>query len=117
MHFRSAHAAALGERCCLKKGVGVLRRGPEEAKHWTGLVPRAVKGGEITAQCKGPPLPPPPPPVPPGCKTWDGKCAAPYPGSVWQHPKIHQSPDCLHQVGLGRIVALCYRSLTSYQIH
>ena len=91
-----AHAAALGERCCLKKGVGVLRKGPEEAKHWTGLVPRAVKGGKITAQCKGPPLPPPPPPVPPGCKAWDGECIAPYPGNVWQHPKIHQSPDCLH---------------------
>ena len=91
-----AHAAALGERCCLKKGVGVLRKGPEEAKHWTGLVPRAVKGGKITAQCKGPPLPPSPPPVPPGCKAWDGECIAPYPGNVWQHPKIHQSPDCLH---------------------
>ena len=91
-----AHAAALGERCCLKKGVGVLRKGPEEAKHWTGLVPRAVKGGQITAQCKGPPLPPSPPPVPPGCKAWDGECIAPYPGNVWQHPKIHQSPDCLH---------------------
>ena len=25
-----------------------------------------------------------------------GKCQMPYPGNKWQHPKIHQSPDCLH---------------------
>ena len=23
----------------------------------------------------------------------------PYPGNAWQHPKIHQSPDCLHVGG------------------
>jgi hypothetical protein len=23
----------------------------------------------------------------------------PYPGNAWQHPKIHQSPDCLHLGG------------------
>ena len=28
-----------------------------------------------------------------------GKCVMPYPGNAWQHPKIHQSPDCLHLGG------------------
>ena len=39
------------------------------------------------------------PPIPPGCGTVGGKCVAPYPGNAWQHPKIHQSPDCLHLGG------------------
>jgi hypothetical protein len=89
-------AAPLGERCCLKSHVPVEMKG---TKHWTGLPARAVKDGKITAQCKAPPAPPPPPPVNPGCKTWDGKCVQPYPGNEWQHPKIHQSPDCLHLGG------------------
>lgn len=87
---------ALGERCCLKAHVPREVKG---VKHWTGLAPRAVKDGKITKQCVGPPPPPPAPPVDPGCKTWDGKCVAPYPGNEWQHPKIHQSPDCLHLGG------------------
>jgi hypothetical protein len=91
-----ASGAALGERCCLKSHVPVELKG---TKHWTGLPARAVKDGKITAQCKAPPAPPPPPPVNPGCKTWDGKCVQPYPGNEWQHPKIHQSPDCLHLGG------------------
>eukprot|EP00040_Diaphanoeca_grandis_P043581 m.9702 g.9702 ORF g.9702 m.9702 type:complete len:637 (-) comp7875_c0_seq1:107-2017(-) len=72
----------LGERCCLKGSV------PAEVKadHWTGLPPRAVtSGGSISAQC-GPKPPPPPGPIP-------------YPGANYTHPKIHQSPDCLHDHG------------------
>lgn len=34
-----------------------------------------------------------------GCHTVGGKCVAPYPGNEWLHPKIHQSPDCLHLGG------------------
>ena len=66
---------------------------------WTGLPARAVEGGKISKKCQGPPAPPPAPPISPGCKTWDGKCVNPYPGNEWQHPKIHQSPDCLHLGG------------------
>ena len=40
----------------------------------------------------GPPFHPRP--VPPGCTTVGGQCIMPYPGNKWQHPKIHQSPDC-----------------------
>ena len=85
-----------GERCCLKAHVPPLHKG---GGHWTGLAPRAVADGKISKQCVGPPPPPPAPPVNPGCKTWDGKCVQPYPGEEWQHPKIHQSPDCLHLGG------------------
>ena len=88
--------AALGERCCLK---GAVPPEVKPSKHWTGLPARAVKDGKITKQCTGPPAPPPAPPVAAGCKTWDGKCVAEYPGNEWQHPKIHQSPDCLHLGG------------------
>ena len=89
-------SSAQGERCCLKSHVPPLHKG---GGHWTGLAPRAVADGKITKQCTGPPPPPPAPPVNPGCKTWDGKCVQPYPGEEWQHPKIHQSPDCLHLGG------------------
>jgi hypothetical protein len=88
--------AALGERCCLK---GAVPPEVKPSKHWTGLPARAVKDGKITKQCMAPPAPPPAPPVAAGCKTWDGKCVAEYPGNEWQHPKIHQSPDCLHLGG------------------
>eukprot|EP00658_Telonema_sp_P-2_P004396 TRINITY_DN11645_c0_g1_i15.p1 TRINITY_DN11645_c0_g1~~TRINITY_DN11645_c0_g1_i15.p1 ORF type:complete len:585 (+),score=135.33 TRINITY_DN11645_c0_g1_i15:101-1855(+) len=41
-----------------------------------------------------------PAPTPsPGCSTWDGECVSPYPGVDFLHPKIHQSPDCLHLSG------------------
>ena len=89
-------SSAQGERCCLKAHVPPLHKG---GGHWTGLAPRAVADGKISKQCVGPPPPPPAPPVNPGCKTWDGKCVQPYPGEEWQHPKIHQSPDCLHLGG------------------
>ena len=89
----TADTATLGERCCLKSKVEKEVKG---TKHWTGLAARAVKAGNITTQCVGPP---PPPPTDPGCKTVGGKCVAPYPGNAWQHPKIHQSPDCLHLGG------------------
>lgn len=84
------------ERCCLKNKVPHENGG---AKHWTGLSPRAVKDGKISGQCKAPPSRPPPPPAPYGCKTVDGQCVMPYPGSDYLHPKIHQSPDCLHLGG------------------
>ena len=47
----------------------------------------------LSAQCKGP--------QPPsgGCTQVGGKCVAPYPGADFLHPKIHQSPDCLHLRG------------------
>ena len=42
-------------------------------------------------------------------RNWtDGVCVAPYPGKEWQHPKIHQSPDCLHLSGWH---GKCSRSL------
>eukprot|EP00656_Telonema_subtile_P006023 TRINITY_DN12768_c0_g2_i1.p1 TRINITY_DN12768_c0_g2~~TRINITY_DN12768_c0_g2_i1.p1 ORF type:complete len:507 (+),score=67.93 TRINITY_DN12768_c0_g2_i1:174-1694(+) len=75
------------ERCCLKSGVPAEVQSP----HWTGLPARAVgPDGKLTAQCQGPSA---------GCTTVGGKCVAPYPGSAWLHPKIHQSPDCLHLDG------------------
>eukprot|EP00041_Stephanoeca_diplocostata_P037996 m.1466875 g.1466875 ORF g.1466875 m.1466875 type:complete len:661 (+) comp25138_c0_seq20:3388-5370(+) len=78
----------LGERCCLKNGV------PAEvpAKHWTGLPPRATDPTNTTLskQCQGPP---------PGCTSVNGTCDVPYPGENFTHPKIHQSPDCLHLDG------------------
>ena len=92
-------ADTLGERCCLKGHVPEERHG---VKHWTGLSARAVTdktNKTLTKQCKGPPPPPPPPPIDPGCKQVGGKCVAPYPGADFLHPKIHQSPDCLHLGG------------------
>lgn len=74
---------SLRERCCLKGGVPAER---SDSPHWTGVAARAVdKTGAISAQCK--PKPPPPPgPIP-------------YPGPDFTHPRIHQSPDCLHKGG------------------
>ena len=77
-----------GERCCLKNSI------PSElsAPHWTGVAARAVdKNGAPTSQCAHS-KPPPPRPVPP-------PAVIPYPGNEWTHPKIHQSPDCLHKGG------------------
>ena len=46
-----------------------------------------------------------PRPVPIGCTKVGEKCTSPYPGTPWQHPKIHQSPDCLHLPGWHDIAA------------
>ena len=79
-----------GEQCCLKQAVGA----EVPAGHrWTGLSARAIKDGKISAQCAPPPAPPT------GCTTIGGKCVMPYPGDDWTHPRIHQSPDCLHLDG------------------
>ena len=87
------NSASLGERCCLKSHVPGERKG---IKHWTGLAPRAVTGTDnktLSKQCRGK--------QPPsgGCTQVGGKCVAPYPGADFLHPKIHQSPDCLHLGG------------------
>eukprot|EP00912_Choanoflagellata_sp_UC4_P000489 UC4_evm5s302 len=71
------------ERCCLKSAVPVER---SNVKHWTGVAPRAVQNGAITPSCKVTPPPPPGSPIP-------------YPGPNFTHPRIHQSPDCLHRGG------------------
>ena len=95
-------AEELGERCCLKNGVPAEVGG---TTHWTGVAPRAVNNGGISKLCKAPP-----PPPPENCKTWDGKCVMPYPGDSWTHPKIHQSPDCLHLGGWHDVAgALSYK--------
>jgi hypothetical protein len=92
--------AGPGERCCLKGKVpGNEVHGD---KHWTGLASRAVSdktNKTLSAQCKGPAPRPRPPPTPPGCHEVGGKCVMPYPGADFLHPKIHQSPDCLHLGG------------------
>ena len=72
------------------------------SKHWTGVAPRAVTdhtNKTVTKQCQAPPHRPPPPPSPKGCHVVGGSCVMPYPGNEWNHPKIHQSPDCLHLGG------------------
>ena len=74
--------AADPERCCLKGGVP---SGVQGVAHWTGLARRAVTSPDnttLTAQCT-PHTPPPPP----------------YPGPAFIAPKIHHSPDCLHEGG------------------
>jgi hypothetical protein len=74
--------AADPERCCLKGGVPSRVQG---VAHWTGLARRAVTSSDnttLTAQCT-PHTPPPPP----------------YPGPAFIAPKIHHSPDCLHEGG------------------
>eukprot|EP00037_Helgoeca_nana_P037818 m.17890 g.17890 ORF g.17890 m.17890 type:complete len:641 (+) comp9448_c1_seq1:4801-6723(+) len=76
----SGDVGANDERCCLKESVP-----PTEAStgHWTGLPPRATDPTHttVTATCvaKSPP--------------------SPYPGLNFTHPRIHQSPDCLHKEG------------------
>lgn len=79
----SGEVGGLGERCCLKGGVPAERSSP----HWTGLPPRATDPthSKLSAQCT------PKPPPPPG--------PMPYPGPNFTHPRIHQSPDCLHENG------------------
>jgi len=76
----------LGERCCLKSNVPAER----DAQHWTGLPERATTEDHenVTKQCQAPP--------PDSCKEVGGKCNEPYPGPEYTHPKLHQSPDCLH---------------------
>ena len=57
----------------------------------------------------GPPFHPRP--VPPGCTTVGGQCIMPYPGNKWQHPKIHQSPDCC-AFDPARAIVFCSSSRT-----
>lgn len=73
---------ALGERCCLKSSV------PKEVQspHWAGLPPRATDPSHSTVSPQCTPHVPPPQPMP-------------YPGDNYTHPRIHQSPDCLHAGG------------------
>lgn len=75
----------LGERCCLK---GSIPQEHSPSPHWTGVPAHAVKDGKETEACLHPKPRPPPPPTP-----------IPYPGPDYTHPKIHQSPDCLHRRG------------------
>ena len=69
------------------------------------------------------PAPPPPPGChivggkcvggpPPGYRTVGGKCVHPYPGADFLHPKIHQSPSCLHLDGWHDMAgALTYKGV------
>ena len=84
----------LGERCCLKGSVPAEK---DPSPHWTGLAARAVADGKISAQCDHPgPAP--------------GPAPGPYPGPDYQHPKIHNSPECLHIRGWHDVAgALSYK--------
>lgn len=89
-----------------------------DTHRWVGLARRAVTdstNSTLSAQCKGPwhPKPKPPPgpsngstcPWPPTCKgLWDRQLctcyhAWSYPGPDWRHPRVHNSPSCLHNHG------------------
>jgi hypothetical protein len=76
------------ERCCLKNRVPSIE---VTAMHWTGVVPRAIgPDGHVNNVCADPP--------------------PPYPGDEWLHPKIHNSPNCLHEGGWHDIAgALSHR--------
>jgi hypothetical protein len=107
----------LTDDCILKASVAKeSRRAPPsgDRKSWCGLPRRAVtsmKNATFTAKCssKQPPSPPTPPHA--GCK-WPSSCKGlwdavhcvclptwAYPGPAFQRPKIHNSPDCLHNPG------------------
>jgi hypothetical protein len=110
-----------GDTCILKAAVtSPSHRSPPsgDTTHWTGLARRAVTdktNSTLSAQCRGhapPPPPPPGPPAPPAPCAWPGSCKGlwdsvhcvcyptwAYPGPVIHHPKIHNSPDCLHNPG------------------
>ena len=64
---------------------------------WAGWVGTTARAPKEVPPVSGPPFHRHKPPL--GCKTIGQKCNAPYPGNLWQHPKIHQSPDCLHVQG------------------
>ena len=110
-----------GDTCILKTPASApSRRQPPsgDTRHWTGLAPRAVTDATnktLSAQCRDRPAPAPAPgPTPPSpapcawpssCKgLWDNvHCVCnptwAFPGPAWLHPKIHNSPDCLHNPG------------------
>ena len=108
-----------GDTCILKTPVSAPSSRPPpsgDTQHWTGLARRALTdatNSTLSAQCRGQPAPAPaPPPPPPAPCAWPSSCKGlwdnvhcvclptwAFPGPAWLHPKIHNSPDCLHNPG------------------